>query len=313
MRQGRAQDEAGVADTDRVAELQPKAIEQRRRDDRAPDAVALRQRRSERLRRIERDDAVKRIGAIGCFQLDEAARSTAVRDRHGAQPRDARERALRGEESAFGRAGRALRQAELDIATEQRAGIAIEARIDRRAERADTGDDGDTETKTAEQNTEALEPAAQLALGQAPGETELAHAALVMGGPPQTGRGNLAIAQMNNAVTTLGQCRVMGDQQQSRAALGMQREQQIDHLLAGLAIEIAGRLVGQQQRRLRRESAGDGDALLLAARKLRGVMLHRSLSPTAASPAAAAAKASPRPASSSGTATFSSAVIVGTR
>ena len=42
--------------------------------------------------------------------------------------------------------------------------------------------------------------------------------------------------------------------------------------MAGLGVEIAGRLVGEDQRRARRRGAGDGDALLLAARKLRGVM-----------------------------------------
>ena len=41
---------------------------------------------------------------------------------------------------------------------------------------------------------------------------------------------------------------------------------------AGRGVEVAGRLVGEDQRRARRGRAGDGDALLLAARKLRRVM-----------------------------------------
>ena len=41
---------------------------------------------------------------------------------------------------------------------------------------------------------------------------------------------------------------------------------------AGRRVEVAGRLVGEDQRRARRGGAGDGDALLLAARKLRRVM-----------------------------------------
>src|ERR1700761_4716916 len=85
-------------------------------------------------------------------------------------------------------------------------------------------------------------------------------------------RDGSALGERNDAVAALGQRRVMGDEQQRRAALGMQREEQIDHLLAGLAIEIAGRLVGQKERGLRRESTRDGDALLLAARELRRVM-----------------------------------------
>ena len=42
---------------------------------------------------------------------------------------------------------------------------------------------------------------------------------------------------------------------------------------ARLAVEVAGRLVGQQQRRLVDQRAGDGDALLLAAGKLVGMMV----------------------------------------
>ncbi len=49
-------------------------------------------------------------------------------------------------------------------------------------------------------------------------------------------------------------------------------------------VEVAGRLVGQQQRRLGDQRAGDRDALLLAARQLVGMVLRRDRSrPTAAS------------------------------
>jgi hypothetical protein len=44
--------------------------------------------------------------------------------------------------------------------------------------------------------------------------------------------------------------------------------EQVDHLFAGVAVEVAGRLVGQNQRRLHDGGAGDGDALALAAGKL---------------------------------------------
>ena len=50
-------------------------------------------------------------------------------------------------------------------------------------------------------------------------------------------------------------------------------EQQVDHLLPGRAVEIPGRLVGEQHRRVVGERAGDRDALLLAARELRRVMV----------------------------------------
>ncbi len=44
--------------------------------------------------------------------------------------------------------------------------------------------------------------------------------------------------------------------------------QGLEHRLAGGGIEVAGRLVGQQQARLVGQGAGDGDALLLPARHL---------------------------------------------
>ena len=64
----------------------------------------------------------------------------------------------------------------------------------------------------------------------------------------------------------------MGDQDERRAVGARQLEQEVHDLLAGGAVEIAGRLVGQQELGPTHEGAGDGDALLLAARELRGVV-----------------------------------------
>ena len=57
---------------------------------------------------------------------------------------------------------------------------------------------------------------------------------------------------------------------QGGAVGARQLEQQVDDLPAGLAVEIAGRLVGQQQRGPADEGAGEGDPLLLAAGQLAG-------------------------------------------
>ena len=65
----------------------------------------------------------------------------------------------------------------------------------------------------------------------------------------------------------------MGDQHQRRPALGAQPRQELEHDRAGGAVEVAGRLVGEQQRRLGREGARQRDALLLAARELRRVVV----------------------------------------
>jgi len=53
----------------------------------------------------------------------------------------------------------------------------------------------------------------------------------------------------------------------------IQRDEKFQHMLAVLGIEIASGLVRQQNRRPDHEGAGQRHALLLAARKLNGVMI----------------------------------------
>ena len=80
------------------------------------------------------------------------------------------------------------------------------------------------------------------------------------------------------------------------------------------AVEIAGRLVGQDDRRIVGQRAGDGDALLLAARELRRIVMAavRAGRPRRAAPRPARRRRA-RPAISIGTSTFSNAVSDGTR
>ena len=60
----------------------------------------------------------------------------------------------------------------------------------------------------------------------------------------------------------------MGDQHQGRALLAVDLEQQVDDMGAGSGIQVARRLIGQQQLRLIRQGAGDRDALLFTAAEL---------------------------------------------
>ncbi len=69
-------------------------------------------------------------------------------------------------------------------------------------------------------------------------------------------------------VGALGGAGVVGDHHDGLAVLLVERRQQVEDLVAGLAVEVAGGLVGQQQRRVGDDGAGDADALLLAAREL---------------------------------------------
>ena len=61
----------------------------------------------------------------------------------------------------------------------------------------------------------------------------------------------------------------MRDHEQGHALLGVKPFQEFHHLLAGGRVEVAGRLVGQQQRRARHGSACDRHPLALPTRKLR--------------------------------------------
>ena len=100
------------------------------------------------------------------------------------------------------------------------------------------------------------------------------------------------------------------------AVLAVQRLQQVEDFVARLAIEIAGRLVAQQQRRVRHDRAGDADALFLAARQLAGIVLRRGRRgrpPTAPSARGASRSADDSFVSSSGSSTFRAAVSTGSR
>ena len=66
--------------------------------------------------------------------------------------------------------------------------------------------------------------------------------------------------------------------------IAVERLEQVQDLVAGLPIEIARRLVAEQQRRIGDDRARDADALLLAARQLAGIVVHalgRARPPTA--------------------------------
>lgn len=65
----------------------------------------------------------------------------------------------------------------------------------------------------------------------------------------------------------------MGDQHQCRAGIVTKGQQQIDDVLPGPEVEIAGGFVGEQDRRPRCEGPCDGDPLLFAAGQLTREML----------------------------------------
>ena len=83
---------------------------------------------------------------------------------------------------------------------------------------------------------------------------------------------NLAMAQRNLALSERGHLGVVGDHDDG-VALGVQVLEQFgdDRLVGG--VEVAGRLVGQKNRWVIDEGAGDADTLLLAAGEFTGQMI----------------------------------------
>ena len=59
-----------------------------------------------------------------------------------------------------------------------------------------------------------------------------------------------------------------------RLASGRERREKIEHRVRRSRVEVAGRLVGDDQRRIVRERAGDRDALLLAAGHRAGQLIR---------------------------------------
>jgi hypothetical protein len=67
---------------------------------------------------------------------------------------------------------------------------------------------------------------------------------------------------------------IVGDHDDGLAVLFVQRLQQVEDFVAGLAIQVAGGFVAEQQRGIGDDGARDADALLLAARQLARLVFH---------------------------------------
>ena len=86
--------------------------------------------------------------------------------------------------------------------------------------------------------------------------------------------GDATIGEEDHAVRVAGRDRVVGhhDDRLAELAHGMAHER--EDLRTGGAVEVAGRLVGEDDLRPAGQRTGDGDALLLAARQFAGPVLQ---------------------------------------
>src|SRR5690606_21171483 len=80
--------------------------------------------------------------------------------------------------------------------------------------------------------------------------------------------------QTYHAACAAGELEIVSDEHQRRRALRVQAHQQIDNARARLAVEVAGRLVREEDRRLARERACQRYPLLLATGQLLRVVVR---------------------------------------
>src|SRR5438034_664070 len=82
-----------------------------------------------------------------------------------------------------------------------------------------------------------------------------------------------AVAQRDPPVGVRGECRVVRDEHERAAPLAVECEEELDDRGTRRRVEVARRLVGEQQRRCPRDRARQRHALLLTARELHGIVM----------------------------------------
>ena len=84
---------------------------------------------------------------------------------------------------------------------------------------------------------------------------------------------DLAVPDVDDPVGVVGHVRLVGHEEHGDTHLLVEPDEGGDDLLAGAAVQIACRLVGQDERWPGYQRAGDGHPLLLPARKLRRLVV----------------------------------------
>src|SRR5690606_35943155 len=90
---------------------------------------------------------------------------------------------------------------------------------------------------------------------------------------------HVPVRERDHAVRDIRNRRVVRDQERRRVHRLVDVLERLEHPYARRAVERAGRLVAEQDRRTLRDRARDRDALLLAARELRREMIEAVLEP----------------------------------
>src|SRR5699024_10457952 len=98
--------------------------------------------------------------------------------------------------------------------------------------------------------------------------------------PPQDlVAGDPAVGEGDDAVGALGGVPLVGHHDDGLPELVDREPQEVEHLLGGAGVEVAGGFVGEDDRWGGHQSAGDRDALDLTAGELRGQMVETVADP----------------------------------
>ena len=156
----------------------------------------------------------------------------------------------------------------------------------------------------AEVGAEPRRPASgRCAAGAADGSSAGRGRSSAVGGAADAGRGRLAgivvvhqaVADPDDAAGVRGHRGVVGHQDDRQAVLAVELPEEGEDLLAGLGVEVAGGLVGDQERAAVDQRPGDRDPLLLAAREPRRLVVEpvAQADPLEQRPGPAAARGAP--------------------
>ena len=83
-----------------------------------------------------------------------------------------------------------------------------------------------------------------------------------------------SVADADDAVGMGGDRRVVRDQDDRQAILAVEVAEEVEDLLAGLGVEVAGGFIGDQERAPVDQRPGDRDPLLLPAREPGGLVVE---------------------------------------
>ena len=158
-----------------LAQFDLQAAQQVAVDHRAPDAVLSGKGTAKIAGRRQLDGAVERIEIVDGLQFDQhPARVRVETAGHGAHFRGDGDIGALAEPGLLFRAGRHMGEAQVHVAAQQDAPVALQALQHRFRNRADAGNGGDAEGEAGEEDAESLEAAAQLPPRQPQGQRQAA-------------------------------------------------------------------------------------------------------------------------------------------